>query len=248
MVSVLMGEYFYWEVENKMNRLTRNDTYSGPTNMVRRVATQSMLAGSYITSLSPCGQNCSYTIDVNAPTFQCNKSSVSPDLFSWVNHTYTQYGTFQYIFAAHANSAALVEPSDSFNFQIAWSNGGTTGNLQNLSCTAYEAVYTLQIGYREGLQTVTSTEMQLGPMLNSSNLYTDFGMYPQNEGNVTDPVVNATSVGSGGGNVTDTNRRANMAAIQDTVVDTFSGYIDTLCEYTTTQVASHFSCLQSSNQ
>jgi hypothetical protein len=92
-------------------------------------------------------------------------------------------------------------------------------------------VYTLQIDYKEGLQTVTATEMQLGPMLNSSNLYTDYGMFPQNEGNATDPVVNATSTGSGGGNVTDTNRRANMAAIQDTVVDVFSGYIDALCEY-----------------
>lgn len=106
------------------------------------------------------------------------------------------------------------------------------GNFQNLSCTVYEAVYTFQIDYKEGLETVTTTNTQLGPMLNSSNIYTDFGMFPQNEGNATDnPVVNATSIGSGGGNVTDTNRRANMAAIQDTVVDAFSGYIDALSKY-----------------
>ncbi|EEA28940.1 hypothetical protein EYB25_000151 [Talaromyces marneffei] len=202
--------------------------YGGPANIVRRLATQSMLAGSYITSPSPCGQNCSYTIDVNAPTFQCNESSVSSDLFSWVNHTYPQYGAFRYIYAAHANSAALVESPYNFNFQLSWSNGGLTGRLQNLSCTAYEAVYTLRIDYREGLQTVTTTNTQLGPMLNSSNLYTDYGMRPVNGGNGTDPIVDATSTALGGDNVMDSNRRANMAAIQDTLADSLSGFIDAL--------------------
>lgn len=93
-------------------------------------------------------------------------------------------------------------------------------------------MYTFQIDYKNGVETVTTTNMQMGPMLNSSNLYTDFGMLPVNEGNnVTDPAVDATSVGSGGVNVTDANRRANMAAIQDTIVDAFSGYIDAMCEY-----------------
>jgi hypothetical protein len=105
-------------------------------------------------------------------------------------------------------------------------------------------VYTFHIDYQNGLETVTTRNVQMGPMLNSSNIYTDFGMRPANEGsNVTDPVVNATSVGSGGGNVTDANRRANMVAIQDTVVDAFSGYIDALCQY----ALRHSNCL-SSNQ
>ncbi|KUL82829.1 hypothetical protein ZTR_09601 [Talaromyces verruculosus] len=165
-----------------------------------------------------------------APAFQCSEGSVSPNLFSWVNTTYPQSGAFEYIYIAHANSAARVQPPYNLNFQLAWSNGGATGgSLQNLSCTAYEAVYTFHIDYQNGLETVTTSNVQMGPMLNSSNLYTDFGMRPANEGgNVTDPVVNATSVGSGGGNVTDANRRANMVAIQDTVVDVFSGYIDAL--------------------
>lgn len=75
--------------------------------------------------------------------------------------------------------------------------------------------------------------MRLGLILDSSDLYTDFGMFPQNEGNATDnPAFNAASIGSGGDNVTDTNRRANMSAIQDTVVDAFSGYIYALSKYT----------------
>ncbi|PCH05811.1 Hypothetical protein PENO1_017430 [Penicillium occitanis (nom. inval.)] len=165
-----------------------------------------------------------------APAFQCSEGSVSPDLFSWINTTYPQSGAFEYIYVAHANSAARVQPPYNLNFQLAWSNGGATGeSFQNLSCTAYEAVYTFHIDYQNGLETVTTRNVQMGPMLNSSNIYTDFGMRPANEGsNVTDPVVNATSVGSGGGNVTDANRRANMVAIQDTVVDAFSGYIDAL--------------------
>lgn len=56
--------------------------------------------------------------------------------------------------------------------------------------------------------------MRLGLILDSSDLYADFGMFPQNEGNATDhPAFHAASIGSGGGNVTDTNRRANMSAI-----------------------------------
>ena len=74
--------------------------------------------------------------------------------------------------------------------------------------------------------------MQLEPMPNSSHLYPNFGMLPVNAGkNVTAPAVDANSVTSGGANVTDANRRANMAAIQDTIVDAFSGYIDAMCEY-----------------
>lgn len=189
-----------------------------------------MLSGTYISTIPVYGHNYSYTIDVNAPAFQCDESSVSPDLFSWVNTTYPQFGAFEYIYAAHKNSAALVQPPYNFNFQLAWSSDGTGGHFQNLSCTAHEALYTFQIVYKGGLENVTTTNIQIGPILNSSNLYTDFGVFPQNEGNDTDPVVNATSIGSGGGNVTDIYRRANMAAILDTVVDALSGYIDALCE------------------
>ncbi|OKL61050.1 hypothetical protein UA08_03129 [Talaromyces atroroseus] len=156
----------------------------------------------------------------------CN-DSVSPALFNWVNETYEQpKGSYEYIYAASADNDALTNSQKEFVFELSWSSGGLSAGYQNLSCTAYEAVYSFQIDYRNGKQYVTTTDVQSGPLLNSSNLYTDYGMYPQDGGK--DGLVNATSTGSGGGNVMDTNRRANLAAIQDTLVDAFSGYIDAL--------------------
>jgi hypothetical protein len=44
-------------------------------------------------------------------------------------------------------------------------------------------------------------------------------------------LVNSSSVSLEGGNITDINRRMNIAAILDTLVDEFSGYKDRLSEF-----------------
>jgi hypothetical protein len=177
---------------------------------------------------------------MTAPSFQCY-DSVSPALFNWVNNTYPQpNNSFVYIYAASADEDALTNTQQEFVFEMSWSSGGMNGGFQNLSCTAYETVYTLQIDYSNGQQYVTITSIKSNQRLNSSNLFTDYGMYPQDGGE--DGAINAGSTGSGGGNVMDTNRRANLAAIQDTLVDAFSGYIDALSEYYYVETFSETRC------
>lgn len=204
-----------WEADNFGN-------YAGPSNKVSRVARQAILAGTYVTSSSPCGQNCSYSVEITAPSFQCN-DTVSPNLFDWVNSTYPQYDSFVYNYAAIQNVDVLSSAPYELVFQLSWVQGG---GYQNLSCTAYEAVYALEVNYLNGTQTVTATTVQQGQRLNSSNFYEDYGMYPQDGG--SNGEINSTSTGSGGGNVMDTNKRANIAAVQDALVYALEGYIDEL--------------------
>lgn len=155
--------------------------------------------------------------------FKCD-DSVSSNLFDWINSTYPQYGAFRYAFAAYPDSDA----QDEFVFDISWADGGLGGSFKNLSCTAHEAVYTLQVDYREGQQTVKTTSIQSGQPLKSSNLtQQDYGLQPDDGDNV---IINATSTGSGGINIVDTNKIANMAAIQGTVTNALSGYLDALSE------------------
>lgn len=215
----IMG-MFYFQID-----LNGSNCRRSPSNKASRVARQAILAGSYITSPSPCGQNCSYSIDISGPSFQCS-DTVSPDLASWVNTTYPQYDTFKYVYLASQNSRALTSPSWEFVFELQWSSS-PTGGYQNLSCTAYEALYSFDIGYLNGEQTVTTTNVQHITKLNASHFYDDYGLQPINGG----PEVNSSSVSLEGGNITDINRRMNIAAIQDTLVDAFSGYIDRLCEF-----------------
>ncbi|PYH89978.1 hypothetical protein BO71DRAFT_402596 [Aspergillus ellipticus CBS 707.79] len=197
------------------------DAYSGPTNKVTRIARQAIMAGHYLPATSPCDTDCSYTIDVPGPSFECRNSS-SPDLFRWVNQTYPQTQSWEYLYLASADYSARTNRSQyAFDFDLRWEQDG---GYQNLSCQAYEATYTFRIAY-EGGQQRTTTEVQPLRPLNSSYLYDDYGVYPQT-GRSPDSRINATTTGATGGNVTDINRRSNLAAIQDSLVLALSGYID----------------------
>ncbi|PWY96004.1 hypothetical protein BO94DRAFT_530727 [Aspergillus sclerotioniger CBS 115572] len=196
------------------------DAYSGPTNKLTRVARQAIMAGHYLPSSSPCDTDCSYTITMPGPSFECRNYS-SPDLYTWVNRTYPQTQTWPYLYLASADYAARTNQSEYIlDFALRWKQND---GYQNLTCRAYESTYTLDITYTGGTPCITTKVDPIRP-LNTSGLYTDFGVEPETM--AEDAHINATTTGSGGGNVTDIYRRANLAAVQDSLVLALSGYID----------------------
>jgi hypothetical protein len=102
-----LGNYAYVSLSNDKDG---SNCRRSPGNKASRVARQVIIAGSYITTSSPCGQNCSYSIDISGPSFQCN-DTVSPDLATWVNGTYPQYDAFEYVYLASRNNHVLTYPS-----------------------------------------------------------------------------------------------------------------------------------------
>ncbi|GKZ30031.1 hypothetical protein AbraIFM66950_007551 [Aspergillus brasiliensis] len=195
------------------------DAYSGPIYKLTRIARQAIMAGHYLSSPSPCKTDCSYTINMPGPSFECRNYS-SPDLFSWVNQTYTQKSG-AYLYIASPDYAARTNRSEYyFDFGMRWMQDK---EYQNLTCRAYESNYNLHITYTGDQQDIT-TEVTPIRQLNSSYMYDYAGIYPRTGGR--DPKINATTTGETGGNVTDIFRRANLAAIQDSLVLAFSGYID----------------------
>ncbi|PYI10993.1 hypothetical protein BO78DRAFT_160813 [Aspergillus sclerotiicarbonarius CBS 121057] len=196
------------------------DAYSGPTNKLTRVARQAIMAGHYLPSTSPCDTDCAYTINMQGPSFECRNYS-SPNLYSWVNQTYPQTQSWEYLYLASADYAARTNQSKYvLDFELRWMQAG---GYQNLTCRAYESTYTLDITYTGGTQFIT-TRVDPIRQLKSSGLYDDYGMYPQT--GTKDSRINATTTGASGGNVTDIYRRANLAAVQDSLVLALSGYID----------------------
>ncbi|RAL13948.1 uncharacterized protein BO97DRAFT_387983 [Aspergillus homomorphus CBS 101889] len=203
------------------------DAYSGPTNRLTRVARQSVMAGDYLPSSSPCSENCSYTIEIPSPRFACTNTD-APDLYAWVNKTYPQSPTWAnaYLYLASPDSSARTNSTQyTFDFALRWKDSTTGEEYQNLTCRAHEAVYTVHLNYTGGVQQATVTAVTTdGGALNSSGLYDDFAIVPASYDRVS--VINATTTGTTGQNVTELNRRANLAAVQDTLVLGLRGYID----------------------
>ncbi|KAL3257833.1 hypothetical protein ABHI18_006503 [Aspergillus niger] len=198
------------------------DAYDGPTYKLTRVARQAMMAGHYLPSSSPCATDCSYTISIPGPSFECRNYS-SPDLYSWVNRSYPQTHSWGYLYIASRDNAARSNRSEyAFDFGLRWMRDG---GYQNLTCRAYESNYNLHITYTGSQQHVT-TEVNTIRQLNSSYIYDNGGIYPRTGS--LDARINTTTMGETGGNVIDIFRRANLAAVQDTVVYALSGYIDML--------------------
>ncbi|PWY84750.1 hypothetical protein BO70DRAFT_423730 [Aspergillus heteromorphus CBS 117.55] len=196
------------------------DAYSGPTNQLTRLARQAIMAGRYLPAPSPCAGDCSYTIDLPGPSFECRNAS-TPQLARWVNQSYPQTRSWPALYLASADYGARTNRSQSaFDFALRWQ---ADGGYENLRCRAYESIYTVHLTYTGGQPHTTSEVHPVRP-LNSSYLYDDYGMYPQTGS--PDARLNATATGATGGTVTEIYRRANLAAVQDSLVLALSGYID----------------------
>ena len=102
-------------------------------------------------------------------------------------------------------------------------------DVQNVSCLAYKANYTLDVSYHNGLATIVA-QQHLLDVLNSSYQGDDYSYNPQIPKGINpntseyDFVINSTSC-ENGWLIDDLYKRSTLLAVRDTLVDALSGII-----------------------
>lgn len=163
-----------------------NSLDRAPKNNLRRIGTQCIIGGSYQRSTSPCGQNCSYGLEIDGPRYKCedhaniNSTALLEDVMGAFD---TQGLNIPWTFVAAEDFAAA--PYCKFFVQLS----GFSANSSNTSCVAYKAWCKLNITYVNGVQNITAVS-QLYEKLNYSQFWNDGSMYPSpgpggNTANVT---------------------------------------------------------------
>lgn len=201
-----------------------NNSDRAPKDNLRRIGTQCIVGGSYQRSTSPCGQNCSYGLEIDGPGYKCedhakiNSTALITDVMSIFD---TQGLDVPWTFVA-AEELDVI-PYYRFSVQSSW----LTGNSSNTSCVPYKAWYKLNITYVNGVQNIIVTP-NLYEKLNNSQFWNDGSMYPEapagsDLANVT--VTNSTLGAWPVASVVDLHYRANIAAIKDLLVLPLSGLV-----------------------
>ena len=196
-----------------------------PQLSLSRVGKQTITMGSYRTSPSPCGQNCSYTLEVLGPGYLC-EDLVSYNLSEVINDAYPGTEPFVYydhslFMAAESSNRSVTE----YRFNVTWLGEGNV-SPQYLSCVAQETVYSMNVSYLNGQQAVETnivSQKVLEPLQSLGN-YSDF--YP------LDKNQTVSELESQGVNVIEHFRRANLIAVKDTLVRSLSGLVAQASEST----------------
>ena len=122
-----------------------------PTPVVTRLATQVLLGGRYLTWPSPCGNNCTYAIQFQGPSYQC-ENALYVNLTQEVNPTvFTPFQSVSVPSEAILWLAAedpVINYGDQYRFEMQWNQ------TQNMSCTLYYATYDLNVTYQNNVQNV----------------------------------------------------------------------------------------------
>ena len=175
-----------------------------------------MISGQYVYPESPCAHNCSYSIEMTAPSFQCNNSAY-PDLAETVNNSYPSNQPlpgYQYLGFAEFNAG-------SFPLALQWLNPGET-TPQNLTCMTYVSNYAVNITYINGKATMDA-HVKPHELLTSTGLFDDYAIRPGE--NHPDTPITSSSVGTDGQNILEINRQGNIAAVVDSIARPLTGYI-----------------------
>ena len=164
--------------------------FRAPSIDLSRIGKQTIISGNYLTFPSPCGQNCSYTINIEGPGFNCT-DALPPQFQQTVNMSYPMPDREPYnwtLYAAvssEASSEASSEPSQGeggYTFDVQWANQDAIlaqpTDVHNISCLAYKANYTLDISYYNGSATIVA-QQHLLDVLNSSYQGDDYSYNPE---------------------------------------------------------------------
>ncbi|KAJ7921813.1 hypothetical protein B0H13DRAFT_2318122 [Mycena leptocephala] len=125
--------------------------YEGPSSNAQRIVSATLLGGQPLPPSSPCGNNCSYVMTANAPSFSCSLGAQSPSALNWtgagIAEVFGEESTPPPYFAATTD----IIPSNANNsfhdwdFQAHYTNhtawqpdpdGGV-----NITCIAYNSTY-----------------------------------------------------------------------------------------------------------
>jgi hypothetical protein len=123
-----------------------------------------------------------------------------------------------YLFIAGENDTISIY-DQFYRFEMQYRNGNSP--YINLSCTAYESSYTLNVSYLNGLQTVKA-QVHPGLVLNSTYAYSDDAILNWNATTLNDSTL---VLGHNNLTVVDVFKRVNLIAVKDTLVLAMSGLI-----------------------
>jgi hypothetical protein len=223
-----------------------------PNIAATRIGKQVLLGGDYLPTPSPCGNNCSYSIEFLGPSYRC-EDKIYSDLEILVNSTLTteiqrMTQLFNRTLFLGAETALLSSDNETIlgrRYEMQWKDNalvmdGNQGHVgtglipQNLSCVLYEATYHVNISYLNGKQTVL-TKVNNGLILNTTNFGNDNAIIPEPPKNAKDGlsviITNSTMGGAGGTTVLDLFTRSNLMAVKDTFVLPLVGYLGTPGEH-----------------
>ncbi|THV04431.1 hypothetical protein K435DRAFT_961896 [Dendrothele bispora CBS 962.96] len=117
--------------------------YSGPSLASTRLAGQTMTSGRIPEWSSPCGANCSYTLEFSAPSFVCqdpNTSEISSVVPSW--------------------QADSTSAPDRDTLLLRWMSE-LDRKLSNTTCLAVNSTYNVFIAYRNNERTININRIQM---------------------------------------------------------------------------------------
>ncbi|KAE9372515.1 hypothetical protein N431DRAFT_457224 [Stipitochalara longipes BDJ] len=193
--------------------------YIDPKPVIERLVKSSFLQGSYLTAESPCGDNCTYQLQIPGPEFVCQDTLYSnlPELMS-ENYGNTSVGRIfmsnNSNFIAASNKTRATDTGN-FALELQWSNGNITSTL---ACDVWTSEYTLQVSYESKTQSsqvdsVRQHRLNGTYLINTDIFYNDtFDNYPDS---FILPQV--------GVNVSTAFQESNVRAIYDSLVDTMGG-------------------------
>jgi hypothetical protein len=181
--------------------------YEAPGVAIQALAKRVFLGGGILPLASPCGQNCSYSITMNGPGFQCADDytpSVYDEWMTSVNGTLVDSSCAEYFGFESASNNTLVGTNTTgkyFRFDIQYPPARYAQNGTNLTCVYYAAEYTLNISFVNNEQSIQSEVKRLYPM--DANAGKSQSVGGEIEGyNLTDPVPgNMTLQDTSGKNV-----------------------------------------------
>ena len=125
-----------------------------------------MLKGSYITTPSPCGANCSYSLSFTGPVFDCvnldvvNSVSIS-DHYTGATTNTTQFKKGGSMYSAAENTPRqypLKSPVDKYvgdtmDLDVYYILANSTTEAAHIKCVTWMANYDVDVSYTEGEQT-----------------------------------------------------------------------------------------------
>ncbi|EMR90386.1 hypothetical protein ACHAP3_008901 [Botrytis cinerea] len=200
----------------------------GPDGEVRyskpylgRIARATAMSGSYLTTASPCGSNCTYEITMPGPEFSCQEG-ITSDLSAAVVEMYGNV-SFNGVYPSQYSPQILPEfiaaekpqnESDGrFEFELQW-NGDSS-----MTCTVWYSEYTLTMNYTGGRQE-TTLAVKRGHLLNSTYLTGANLFYMDSTDRMTYP---DDWILFSGQNVSTTYRESNVHSVYVSVTDALKG-------------------------
>ena len=129
--------------------------YNSPAQDIRRSTARTILDHAIVPFTSPCGSNCSYSLEFSGPAFQCRNSTYDSD-----NPQFGAITDAMYLEATTVNNSfwlfftASTIPGDP-----------PAGRVQAVSCETYEATYNLGITFSDN-NLVVARNVEYGNLIN----------------------------------------------------------------------------------